>query len=103
MTASGVLPGAECVSADNGTIVSWLVLTAAADEALLRPVAARALVAALRAELEAIEAAVVVVVVLDELVLAVVLVLPDVLPVVVAVLLPAVVAAPTVPTTAFEV
>jgi hypothetical protein len=46
------------VNADRGTIVSRLVLTEGAEEAELLPVAAKALVAALREELEAILAAV---------------------------------------------
>jgi hypothetical protein len=49
-------------------MVSWLVLTAAPDEALLFPVLASELFAALREELSAIEAAIVVLL-LGELVL----------------------------------
>ena len=88
------------VIAESGTIVSWLVLTAAAEEALLLPVAASALVAALRAELEAMEAAVVVLLVVA-LVFEVALV-PDEL-LVERLFGLAVVAAVTVPTTAFVV
>ena len=58
-TASGVLPGPKLAKAASGTIVSLLVLTAAAEDALPLPVLASALVAALRAELAAIVAAVV--------------------------------------------
>ena len=57
-TDSGVVPGPKLVNADSGTIVSRLVLTDGAEEALLLPVAANALVAALREELEAMLAAV---------------------------------------------
>src|SRR5277367_4971652 len=59
-TDSGVVPGPKLVNAASGTIVSRLVLTDGAEEAVLLPVAAKALVAALREELEAMLAAVVV-------------------------------------------
>src|SRR5271165_3822964 len=106
LTASGVLPGPYVVTAANGTIVSTLVLTAAPDDALLLPVLASELVAALRAELDAMEAAVVALL-LDELVVLEELLLVE--PVLVlAVLLPDAleldaVAAVTVPMTAFVV
>ena len=45
------------MNAASGTIVSWLVLTAAPEEALPLPVLANALVAALRDELLAMAAA----------------------------------------------
>ena len=98
-TASGVLPGPYLVIADSGTMVSWLVLTAAAEEALPLPVLANALFAALRAELEAMEAALVVLL-LDAL-LADELLLVLAVPAVVADL--DVVEAVTVPTTALVV
>ena len=63
-TASGVLPGPKRLMADSGIIVSWLVLTAAADDAVPVPTFANELVAALRAELAAMVAAVVVLAVL---------------------------------------
>jgi hypothetical protein len=49
LTASGVLPRAKCATADNGTIVSLKVLTAAPVEVPPRPVLASALIASLRA------------------------------------------------------
>ena len=61
------MPGPYWVTADSGTMVSRLVLTAEAEEALLLPVLASALVAALRAELAAMEAALVAPRMLDEL------------------------------------
>src|ERR1700732_4430593 len=59
LTANGVLPGPYVVKEASGTIVSLLVLTAAPDEAEPLPVLANALVDALRAELPAMLAAVV--------------------------------------------
>src|ERR1700761_9581226 len=68
-TESGVVPGPKVVNADSGTIVSKLVLTDGADDALPLPVVASAFVAALREELEAMLAAVAVAVVLAAAVL----------------------------------
>jgi len=48
-TVSGVVPVAKWLKAEKGTTDSWLVLTAAPVEVLLRPALARALAAALRA------------------------------------------------------
>ncbi len=54
-----MLPGPNVVKVASGIIVSLLVLTAAPDDALPLPMFASALVEALRAELDAIAAAVV--------------------------------------------
>ena len=60
LTASAVLPARKWAKAASGIIVSLLVLTAAADDAMPLPMFASAFVAALRAELAAMVAAVVV-------------------------------------------
>jgi hypothetical protein len=51
LTPSGVFPGPKLLNAASGIIVSCTVLTDAPLEALDLPLAARALMAALRAEL----------------------------------------------------